>query len=438
MKQFRTHSKVHLKSPGCWINDPNGFIYFQGNYHLFYQYFPYGNYWGRMHWGHAVSKDLVHWEHLPVALYPSKPEDCDGCFSGSAVVHDNCLHLFYTGVRYTDPDPEDINQYQNAGFLASQMKITSKDGFHFDNRADKTVVIPTLEGEFPARETRDPRVWRGSDAWYMMLGSSLGKKGCFLFYRSYDLENWQYINCVEGPDAWGKVWECPDYFTVDGKQVLLFSPTNLPEMGNQNVCMQVFLQEDGCKLKLGDTFTLIDYGMDVYAAQSAEDAMGNRVMVAWLRMPGPVEDEWIGMFTIPRVVEVKENHICFRPHPLVKQAFTRRLQDLSGADDGGCYLTLDIMEGETISIGRYEISRQGNRICTDRSHVYGNYEGQCRFLSPECSGGLDPISLEIFVDKNLIEVFINEGEYVISNVVYDLTTDIIDPGKHGLVLWGTP
>ena len=76
---------IHLKCPGGWINDPNGFIYYKGKYHLFYQYFPYAPQWGRMHWGHAVSDDLAHWEHVGVALYPSKYNDADGCFSGSAV-----------------------------------------------------------------------------------------------------------------------------------------------------------------------------------------------------------------------------------------------------------------------------------------------------------------------------------------------------------------
>ena len=90
--------KIHLKAPDNWVNDPNGFIYYKGYYHIFYQYFPYAPRWGTMHWGHAVSKDLVTWEHRGIALFPTKKEDQNGCFSGSAIEKDGTMHLVYTGV----------------------------------------------------------------------------------------------------------------------------------------------------------------------------------------------------------------------------------------------------------------------------------------------------------------------------------------------------
>ena len=91
---------LHLKAPGNWINDPNGFIYYRGEYHLFYQHFPYAPRWGTMHWGHAVSRDLVHWEHLGVALYPTKSYDQNGVFSGSALELAGMLCLYYSAARY--------------------------------------------------------------------------------------------------------------------------------------------------------------------------------------------------------------------------------------------------------------------------------------------------------------------------------------------------
>ena len=194
---------VHLESPRGWINDPNGFVWYKGEYHLFYQHFPYAPLWGRMHWGHAVSKDLFHWEHKDIALYPSKIEDRSGCFSGSAVEHEGRLYLFYTGINYAEENPENVNLCLNGDFTAAQLMITSEDGVHFDNIKNKSTVIPPLTDESigSPNDTRDPKVWRGKDAWYMVLGSTVNKKGRVLLYKSNDLLNWVYMNFVE-KDGW--------------------------------------------------------------------------------------------------------------------------------------------------------------------------------------------------------------------------------------------
>ena len=123
---------LHVKAPGNWVNDPNGMIYYKGQYHLFYQHFPYAPRWGTMHWGHAVSPDLIHWEHVGVALFPSLSEDQNGCFSGSAVEENGVMHLFYTGVHYNQVNPKDIHQCLDQDFTSAQLHLTSKDGMHFD------------------------------------------------------------------------------------------------------------------------------------------------------------------------------------------------------------------------------------------------------------------------------------------------------------------
>ena len=204
--------KIHLKSPSNWINDPNGFIYYKGKYHLFYQHFPYAPVWGRMHWGHAVSDDLVTWEHKGIALYPTKKNDRSGCFSGSAVEHDGKMHIFYTGINYREEDPENINCALNYGFIASQMKIVSQDGYTFDNFNAKTTIIQPLRDSTSGSEsdTRDPKVWRGSDAWYMIVGSTFDNNGRFLFFKSENLENWDYVNYCE-KRGFGCIWECCVY-----------------------------------------------------------------------------------------------------------------------------------------------------------------------------------------------------------------------------------
>lgn len=106
--------KLHFTAPYHWINDPNGLIYYKGNYHIFYQHFPYDNKWGTMHWGHAITKDFVNFEHLPIALYPSKDFDRNGCFSGSAIEIDGQLYLYYTAIKYAKENPSNVhNQYSD-------------------------------------------------------------------------------------------------------------------------------------------------------------------------------------------------------------------------------------------------------------------------------------------------------------------------------------
>lgn len=433
-------TKIHLKAPDNWINDPNGFIYYKENYHLFFQYFPYAPRWGTMHWGHAVSKDLVSWEYKPVALFPTRYEDMNGCFSGSAVEKDGKMYLFYTGVRYEEVNPEDIHLCMNDRFQASQLMISSEDGFLFDNFHGKQVVVPPITDEKlgHSTHTRDPKVWRGKDAWYMVLGSmSKEEGGKLLFYKSKDLSEWAYINQVSKDNKWGWMWECPDYFETEGNKVLIMSPMGLAEnkksYENQSICMCVDFDEQSCDIKLADAYQFIDYGMDLYAPQSTTDRDGRRVMVAWVRMPKPVDGKWSGMFCMPRVVEVEKGHIYFRLHPDLKAAFSKKIESVEQADEAGYCIRLDLTEGEYISVGGYQIFCRDGKISTERSAVFDiSGEYQLEFETPKVMEGFH---LDIYVERNLVEVYINDGEYVISNVVYGLGKEIKTDSVTGYSLY---
>ena len=156
---LRWYPHYHLAARAGWINDPNGLVWFDGWYHAFYQHHPYSTQWGPMHWGHARSKDLVHWEHLPVALAPEGPEDKDGCFSGSAVVDGDTLALIYTGHKFHGDPGDEANLYQ------VQCLATSRDGIHFERQG---MVVDTPPG---MHHFRDPKVWREGDSWYMIDSS---------------------------------------------------------------------------------------------------------------------------------------------------------------------------------------------------------------------------------------------------------------------------
>lgn len=164
---FRLH--YHFMAKAQWMNDPSGLVSYGGYYHVFYQHNPYAPRWGSMHWGHARTKDFLSWEHLPVALAPSEEYDLDGCFSGSAVVADGQMQLFYTGVREV-----------KGKLVQVQCRALSSDGIHF-RKDPLNPLISTYPPE-GSQDFRDPKVWRWGEAWFMALGSGQGGRGKVLLY----------------------------------------------------------------------------------------------------------------------------------------------------------------------------------------------------------------------------------------------------------------
>lgn len=423
---------LHLKAPGNWINDPNGFIYYRGKYHLFYQYFPYAPVWGTMHWGHAVSTDLVHWEHLGVALFPTKYEDQNGCFSGSALEHDGKLNLYYTGIHYDKPRADNIHTCIEERFASSQLMLISEDGETFDNFESKRTVIPVIEddGIGDSKDTRDPKVWEENGKFYMVLGSTKGgEEGRLLFYESEDALDWRYAFQVSGKQ-FGRILECPDLFSLEEKHVFIGSPMYIEEKTygyeHHAVCARAeFCPEEG-KFELSGSYQYIDYGFDLYAPQTNVDREGRRVLIGWMRMPKAVKEpghrEWIGMMGVPRVVKEDGEHICFQMHPETDRYLSRRIggrEELFRQKEIYPYRAKAVLsEGESLDIGGYKIRMEGGAVKTDRSEVFGSLEGYHLMSETPRIGG--KCSLDIIVDPNLIEIFINDGEYVISNVVYGL------------------
>ena len=420
---------LHLRAPGNWLNDPNGFIYYEGKYHLFYQYFPYGTSWGTMHWGHGVSRDLVHWEHLGIALFPTKGYDRNGVFSGSALEKDGKLCLYYSAVRYLETDEEDIHRAKHDHYETSQAMVISGDGFHFDNWKDKRQIIPVIRDEAVAdpTHTRDPKVWREQGEYYMLLGSTWrGQTGRAVFFKSRDGENWEYKNQLRC-NWFGRILECPDLFKVGENRVFMGSPMYINEEGkgyeHHAVCALAEFDRQTCGLKLSEKFQYVDYGMDLYAPQTNTDQDGRRVMIAWMRMAEAVEGEdrnpWIGMMCLPRVVEVEQGHICFRVHPEVERYFREKTEDRECiAGKRACRIQTELNEGESLDIGGYRIWVEQGFVKGDRSRVFPDLEGYSLVGStPE---SLKRHKLDVFVDPNLIEIFVNDGQYVISHVVYGL------------------
>lgn len=413
---------LHLRAPGNWLNDPNGLIYYQGKYHLFYQHFPYAPVWGTMHWGHAVSTDLVHWEHLPVAVFPTKEYDKNGVFSGSAIEKDGKLYLYYTAVKYLETDPENIHCSLNENYETSQALIVSDDGVYFDNWHGKQQVISNCAFGMDDH-ARDPKVWQYAGDLYMVLGGTAGGKAAQVtFCRSRDGLHWECVNQYQNPH-YGKILECPDVFPVGDSYVFLGSGMFLMDDGenyhHHALCTVADFREGSCELQLPEHYSYIDYGLDLYAPQTNRDAQGRRFMIAWMRMPEAVDGQWNGMMCLPRLIDVVDGHVFFRVHPIIDAAFSRHIRQVEQLDKKSPYrICVTMSEGEALNIGGYRIWIQDDRLWTDRRQVYpDNAEGCRRACTPVLDGRYE---LDIFVDRQIIEIFVNGGQYVLSHVVYGL------------------
>ncbi|MCD8217711.1 MAG: glycoside hydrolase family 32 protein [Clostridiales bacterium] len=305
VKQGRMRQHYHFMAQTGWLNDPNGLIFYKGKYHFFYQYNPYCGFWDYIHWGHAVSDDMLHWEYLPIALAPSEHYDDHrkgGCFSGSAIEHDGKLFLAYTGTTNN-----------GNGFEQTQCIAYSEDGIHFE-KYDGNPVLKAPEG-VPADQFRDPKVWEHEGTYYMVCGASRENRAQALLYRSTDLIHWEFFNVLaESRGEWGSMWECPDFYPLGDKYVLMFSPMGA---GERTAVYLVgdFDYETGkftCQVS-GE----MDWGFDFYAPQSFLAPDGRRLIVGWANewdwMPfwkdwGPTYREgWCGSFNIPREVLLTED-----------------------------------------------------------------------------------------------------------------------------------
>ena len=454
----RYYPKYHIAAPGGWINDPNGFCYFKGKYHLFYQYHPHSTQWGPMHWGHVVSDDLINWSHLPIALAPVDGCDRDGCFSGSAIEKDGQLYLFYTGHLNTPEHPEGFRQVQNFA--------VGEDGVHFSKSLNNPVITVPEDEEIHRADFRDPKVWKNEETgkYYMVVGSRVPDNvaGQVLLFESDDLLDWKFKSImarVAGNE--GFMWECPNFANVEGHDILMMSPQGIKRELNKymNVYqsgyfMGNFDYETGVFTR--GEFELLDYGFDFYAPQITELPDGRTIMIAWADMwqsPMPEqEDGWAGMMTVPREIHVKGGKIVTPPvKELEKLRTSKKVYEdlamykatkLDGVSGETGELILDIDLTET---NEFEIYLRASEDKTQKTVISYNKALELFKVNRDESGAgvdgerectiapADKMKLQIFLDRSSIEIFINDGEKVMSVRVYPETdsTDIVFVPKEG-------
>ncbi|GAF11384.1 LOW QUALITY PROTEIN: sucrose-6-phosphate hydrolase [Bacillus sp. JCM 19045] len=428
----------HLMAPSGWINDPNGLVFYKEQYHVFYQHHPYDETWGPMHWGHAVSDDLVHWRHLPVALAPGDAFDQSGCFSGSAVDDDGVLTLIYTGHNVVNQKTDELYQNQNIA--------RSVDGVTFE-KSEANPVIPAQPVGMQ-RDFRDPKVWKEDGSWKMVVGSTEAGKGQVLLYQSSDLENWEYQAPLAKHNGGneGYMWECPDFFKLDGKHVLLLSPQGIEPEGDRfhNLFQTGSLigeMRDGEFVR--GAFTELDYGHDFYAVQTFLDGKGRRIAIGWMDMwesPMPSQQEgWSGALTLPRELNLSPaGKLRMKPVEELKHLRVKEEQleqneisgtflvdgqsnqlelefdiDLSNSDADifgvNVCCSSDGLEKTTILVNRSKWT-----ITLDRSYSGIGVSG-ARTAPVELT---DSLHVRLFIDRSSIEIFLNEGETVLTSRIY--------------------
>ncbi|MFC4386970.1 glycoside hydrolase family 32 protein [Gracilibacillus marinus] len=415
VKQDIYYPSYHIAAPVGLINDPNGWIQWNGVYHLFYQWMPFHTGHGAKLWGHVTSTNLVDWKEEQPALLPTEVYDKDGCYSGSAIAYNNKLYLFYTGNVKKDGKRE-----------AYQCIAVSEDGIHFEKLG---AVISVPEGY--TAHFRDPKVWQSGEMFYLVLGAQRQDEiGCVVLYQSNDLLNWEFVNEIAG--GYGYMWECPDYFQLDSRDVLIFSPQGLEQDGEKN--MNTFQsgyafgkwQED--KTLQLDSFIELDKGFDFYAPQTTLDEKGRRLLFGWMGMADDDEqyhpthqNKWIHQLTIPRELVLKGEQIYQQPVAEMQLLRKEKLLDneiiahkyrfslprtveICASNQNNADFTISIFGIITIVY-----SAKSQKITVSRNTLKN---GEIEFRYGTVKNQVD--DFHVFIDQSSLELFINNGEVVFS------------------------
>jgi beta-fructofuranosidase len=426
--------RYHLMPPANWMNDPNGPLFWKGQYHMFYQHNPNGAFPENMHWGHAVSRDLVHWKHLPIALAPIPGgPDKDGCWSGCAVVDGGVPTIVYTGV-----------------FPQVQCLARSDDGMMTWRKYPGNPIIGAPPQGMEIAGFRDPCVWREADEWFLAIGSGIkGQGGMVLLYRSRDLIHWDYLHLLckgrkdellpgKDPVSTGEMWECPDFFPLADKHALIVSTQGTVIYSAGRYVNQYFHPEVQGKADLGDSY---------YAARSMADEKGRRILWGWIREGRNDAAQraagWSGVISLPRVLTLghdgrlgmapapeietlRGKHQIFESLPIVPGSFSL----LKSVRGDSLEIQAELEPGASEAVGLTVRStpdgKEQTSITYNRSSGHLLVERERSSLSPDVDrspqggpfalAGDEPLKLHIFLDASVIEIFANDRACLTSRV----------------------
>lgn len=437
-------NSVHYDVPTGWMNDPNGVIEAFGKYHVFYQHHPFAAEPREIFWGHTATSDFIHWESLPPVLAPDKPYDRSGCWSGSAIMHEGKLYLMYTG---------------NSDGIQQQCLAYSEDGIHFEKYSGNPVIRSAQlpEGSDPYA-FRDPCLIREGDGFLVLLGAKDTRNDCgrVLVYKSGDLIKWEYVGSLisrkEMVDP--GIFECPSYAQFGEKSVLIASLNFMPTRGklHRNFADTVGFVEEADLLApdfFVETEQLLDYGFDFYAPQVLHAKDGRKILIGWMQMwevTYPTQTYgWVGSLSIPRELTLRGNRLRMQPAREFNaccREFSRGILEGGNCSKeiplrGACRIRMEI-DGITGRGGLRLVGREGELSCRYDSKVKEIIMQREGSFVPKSETSLEEnvweriypceacgrICLDVWIDTSSAEVFVNDGEAVLTSTFFLTDTKI--------------
>ncbi|WP_283651031.1 glycoside hydrolase family 32 protein [Ileibacterium valens] len=441
----------HLSPYIGWMNDPNGFSYYNNQFHLFYQYNPYGTVWDSMHWGHAVSDDLLSWKHLPAALAPDQEYDASGCFSGSAeTLDDGRQILMYTSVGKIKDAEGNLVERQT-------QSIAFGDGLNYQKYENNPVLNASdlPEGGSPV-DFRDPKIFRDTDGHYkaVIANRAADGSGQILLFSSPDALDWKFESVLlKNNRRHGLMWECPDLFCLDGKDVLIMSPQDMYPSGLEyasgNGTMAVIGKIDPEDQTFHEQNNhSIDYGIDFYAPQTLLTPDGRRIMTAWMQNWDTVGHRkntmgWFSQMTVPRELSIQNGRLIQNPVREIEQ-YRHDPVEYKGVLLDHEKIVLDGIQGRIADIelvirpDQSEDSYRKFKMYFAQDHrfyteIVFDRENQTVMVNRQNSGTRRSyvhqrtmkvhaqdgvLKLRILLDRFSAEVFVNDGQQAMSTVIY--------------------
>ncbi len=431
----------HIQPPTGLLNDPNGFVYHDGYWHLFYQWCPWGAVHGLKHWYHTVSTDLITWTNLGCCIYPDTEYDNKGAYSGSALPTRDSLYLYYTGNHRSE------DWVRKAYTCLVDLKDTGRPV-----KADAPLWGPHPDY---TEHQRDPKILYVEEKgkYYVILGAQTeDKKGCILIYSSESpTKDWDFAGALKVPgfEDFGDMWECPSIEKISGQDVLLFCPQHLTLPGrggtqNHNGYLIGHMDWDTLTFTPDNTqFHVLDFGFDSYAAECAAslEDRNKATLVAWMGLPDSTyptdEEDWSGCLTLPRELTVKGRRLIQQPLDGLRNLRGDSIDPEKGFLPKACELELIGRGGDLnlhlftredgsggVSIHYDDTARE---ITVDRSKMEKRFnidQGESR--TRPLPKGL--FHLRIFIDASSVEIFVNDGDAVFSSRIFPTSAE------HGFTL----